>query len=344
MPVSRPSFNEIFREIPFWILLVVTLAFFYRPLFLGETFFFRDIYNHIYPQKKLFSELVLSGQLPLWDPFRHGGQPFLANMNNSVLYPSNLLYLIMPIVTALNFDIVLHIALSALAAYMLARVLGLNPFAAAGSGLIYAFSGPSLSLPNIWPYAALHPPLILLFWHLYCLENKKRWFVLAVLFGAIQIFAGHPEMTAFTFATLLVWTFVFPYKSKVISRFGMLCILFLAILATAAIQLVPMIELVSGSGRSHAIRADVFFAWSVNPKRYPELFFPKFLGSVYSLSESDQWGMSFEELGTPYVVSMHFTIRLCLCNIDRVWRQSQNYKCRQDNTEYWNQLRTGTKK
>jgi hypothetical protein len=306
LPNPRPSFKEIFREIPFWILLVVTLAFFYRPLFLDETFFFRDIYNHIYPQKRLFAELLLSGQLPLWDPYRHGGQPFLANMNNSVLYPSNLLYLTLPAVTALNIDIVLHIALAAMAAYVLARILGFTSYAAAASGLIYAFCGPSLSLPNIWPYAALHPPLILLFWHLYCLESSKRWFLLAVLFGVIQIFAGHPETTGFTFLTLLVWTFVFPYEGKVISRFGMLCILFLAILGTAAIQLVPMMELVSGSGRSHAIRADVFFAWSVSPRRYPEFFFPKFLGSVYSLSKSDQWGMSFEELGTPYILSLYF--------------------------------------
>ncbi len=308
MPDSRPSFNEIFRELPFWILLVVTIAYFYRPLFFGETFFFRDIYNHIYPQKKLFAELVLSGQLPLWDPYRHGGQPFLANMNNSVLYPSNFLYLILPTVTALNIDIVLHVGLAALATYVLARVLGFNPFAAAASGLIYAFSGPSLSLPNIWPYALLHPPLMILFWHLYCLENNKRWFLLTVLLGAIQIFAGHPEMTGFTFVILLIWTFAFPYKSKVVSRFGRLCLLSMVIFATAAIQLIPMMELVSGSGRSHGIRADVFFAWSVNPKRYPELFFPKFLGSVYSMSKSDQWGMSLEELSTPYLLSLYLGV------------------------------------
>jgi Bacterial membrane protein YfhO len=308
VPDSRPSFKEIFREIPFWILLVVTIAYFYRPLFLGETFFFRDIYNHIYPQKRLFAELVLSSQLPLWDPYRHGGQPFLANMNNSVLYPSNLLYLIMPTVTALNIDIVLHIGLAALATYVLARMLGFNPFAAAASGLIYAFSGPSLSLPNIWPYAALHPPLILLFWHLFCLENNKRWFFLTVLFGAIQIFAGHPEMTAITFAILIIWTFAFPYQGNFFARIMHLLLAMIAIFATAAIQLIPMAELVQHSSRSQGIRPDTFFAWSVNPKRYPELVFPNFLGSVYSLSPGDQWGLALEELATPYILSLYFGI------------------------------------
>lgn len=304
--MTRPSFKQILRELPFWGLLLVTIAFFYRPLFFNETFFFRDIYNQIYPQKKLFSELVLSGQFPLWDPYRHGGQPFLANMNNSVLYPSNLLYLFLSPVTALNIDIVLHVALAALSAYVLARVLGFNQIAACASGLIYSFCGPSLSLLNIWPYAAFHPPLILLFWHLYCFEKRKLWFVLAVLFGVIQIFAGHPEMTAITFATLLVWTFFFPYKQKVIPRIANLFLLFMAILAAAAIQLIPMMELVTLSGRSHGIRPDVFFAWSVNPKRYPELLFPNFLGSVYSLSQRNQWGMSLEELGTPYILSLYF--------------------------------------
>lgn len=308
MPDLRISLKEIPREIPFWILLAVTIGFFYRPLFLGETFFFRDLYNHIYPQKKLFSELVLSGQLPLWDPFRHGGQPFLANMNNCVLYPSNLLYLILSPVTALNIDIVLHVALAALCAYVLARVLGLNQFAAAASALIYAFSGPALSLPNIWPYAAFHPPIILLFWHLYCLENNKRWFVLTALIGAIQVFAGHPEMTALTLVTLLAWTFVFPYQGNFVRRLGRLFLLSIAIFATAAIQLIPMAELAQHSSRTHGIRPDAFFAWSVDPKRYPELLFPGFLGSVYSLSQSDQWGLAFEELGTPYILSLYFGV------------------------------------
>ncbi len=308
MPDLRISLKKIPREIPFWILFAVTIAFFYRPLFLGETFFFRDLYNHIYPQKKLFSELVLSGQLPLWDPFRHGGQPFLANMNNSVLYPSNLLYLILSPITALNIDIVLHVALAALCAYTLARVLGLNQIAAAVSGLIYAFSGPALSLPNIWPYAAFHPPIILLFWHFYCLENNKRWFVLTVLIGAIQVFAGHPEMTALTLATLLAWTLVFPYQGDLIRRLARLFLLGIAILATAAIQLIPMAELVQHSSRTHGIRPDAFFAWSVDPKRYPELLFPGFLGSVYSFSKNDQWGLAFEELGTPYILSLYFGV------------------------------------
>lgn len=308
MTTSRPCFKEIFKEIPFWSLLLVTILFFYRPLFFNETFFFRDIYNQIYPQKKLFSELIHAGEFPLWDPYRHGGQPFLANMNNSVLYPSNLLYLFLSPVTALNIDLVLHVALAALSAYLLARVLGLNKIAACTSGLIYSFSGPSLSLLNIWPYAAFHLPLILLFWHLYCLEKAKRWFVLSVLIGIIQIFSGHPEMTAITFAILLIWTFVFPYQGKMIPRIAIFFLLLISILAIAAIQLVPMMELVAHSGRSHGIRPDVFFAWSVNPKRYPELLLPNFLGSVYSLSKSNQWGMALEELGTPYILSLYFGI------------------------------------
>jgi hypothetical protein len=91
-------------------------------------------------------------------------------------------------------------------------------------------------------------------------------------------------------------------------RLGGLSLFFIAVLAIAAVQLIPMMELAGTSGRSRAIRADVFFAWSVNPKRYPELLFPKFLGSVYSVHDSDQWGMSLEELGTPYVVSIYFGV------------------------------------
>src|SRR5205085_10306037 len=120
-----------------------------RPLFGGETCYYRDLSLHFYPQKKYLVEAIRSGELPLWDPYIHGGQPFLGDIQNLVLYPSSLLYFILPVITAFNWDIVLHVMLSAGAAFLLARALGLSPWAAFVTGLIYGFSGFTLSLSNL---------------------------------------------------------------------------------------------------------------------------------------------------------------------------------------------------
>src|SRR3990172_4608593 len=92
-----------------WLLLFLGTLYFARPLFFQETFYFRDLYLHFYPQKLRWVELIRSADLPLWDRYLHGGQPFLADINNMALYPSNLLYLILPLPFVFNFDIVLHI-------------------------------------------------------------------------------------------------------------------------------------------------------------------------------------------------------------------------------------------
>jgi hypothetical protein len=308
---TRIPLTSIPREPGFWILFSLTIAFFYRPLFNNETFFFRDLYTHFYPQKKLFAELVLSGQVPLWDPFRHGGQPFLANMNNSVLYPTNLLYLILSPITAFNIDIVLHVLLSSWSAYLLARVLNFNPIASVTCGLIYAFSGPALSIPNVWLYAPFHLPLMILLWHLYCLEGNRRWFFLTALVGAIQVFGGRPELPAITAVTLLLWTLIFPYgqKFKKLQRY---ILLELFIISLAAIQLIPMMDLVRQSSRGNVVNLHSFFAWSVDPRRFPELTIPGFLGSVYSILESDFWGLQLEDLGMPYILSIYMGVPVLL--------------------------------
>src|SRR5262245_19309705 len=105
----RPSFRHIAGEKELWLLLATGLILFAQSLFTSQTFFFRDLYIHFYPQKRLVGELLSRGELPLWDRLVNGGQPLMANMNNAALYPTSLLYAVLPPLAAFNVDIVLHI-------------------------------------------------------------------------------------------------------------------------------------------------------------------------------------------------------------------------------------------
>ncbi|HSE42125.1 MAG TPA: hypothetical protein VLH08_15280, partial [Acidobacteriota bacterium] len=148
--MTRTSFRQILAEKEFWLLVFIGLLYFYKPLFLDETFFFRDLYSHFYPHKKLLIEYWNQGALPLWDPYLQGGTPFLGNINNNVLYPSNILYLFLPTVTAFNLDLIIHVIFSTLATYAFSRIIGFSKPASLLAGVIYGYCGYALSHINLF--------------------------------------------------------------------------------------------------------------------------------------------------------------------------------------------------
>src|SRR6478672_3423022 len=171
-----------------WLLTASTLAFFHRPL-LGETFFFRDIYLLFFGKRVLWGEALRSGQLPLWDPLMHGGQPLLASPGNSGFYPFNVLFVLLPSLTALNVHLVLQFVCCALSAYFLARVLGASETGAFVSGAVYALCGYVLSSATLLVLMQAVPwaPALLGSSHLLAREGRKRWLVAAAIFGALPV-------------------------------------------------------------------------------------------------------------------------------------------------------------
>ena len=302
------SIRATLREPALLALVVLQGLVFWRPLFL-ETFFFRDLHLFFYFQRLKVAESLASGHLPLWDSTLHGGQPLLANLNNTALYPGNLLFLVLPPLTAFNLEIVLHLALAGVATYVLARALDLKPPAALVAAIVYEFSGPTLSLVNLLNRLTAAPwtPLMFLFWHLLLVERRSRWFAAAACAGGLQILAGFPELTVFTFVLLAVWSI--PAEASEIpnrKRVALLAGLALTTAGLAAAQILPTLELLKHTERGHGLGAASAFAWSVDPRRLPELVLPGWLGRVDALSDADYWGRNLEHQGFPYLLSLTF--------------------------------------
>lgn len=296
-----------FREKEFWILIASGLLLFYRPLLMGETFFYRDLHLHFYPQKLRFIELIRNGEFPLWDLYLHGGQPFLADLNNMALYPFNLLYLVMPPLFAFNMDIIFHVMLSTAAAYWLSRFLGITPVSSMIAGGIYAFCGYSLSLTNLMSRLTAMPylPLMVLTLHAFFVHRKPKWFFLCVLFGFFQILAGAPEMTILTFVILFGWLIFAGLPGRPVHRLAVYVALTALVAGLSAVQIIPTAEMVQQSERSSLSDYNSFSAWSLHPKRIPEMIFPGFLGSTDRTRRSDYWGGNLESMGFPFILSIY---------------------------------------
>jgi hypothetical protein len=290
-------------------MIILGIIVYFRPLFLGETFYYRDLYLHFLPQKRLLVDLIHSGQLPLWDRFLHGGQPLLADPNNVCFYPTSFLYLILPLFTAFSLDIVLHFLFASLAAYALARAVGLGRAGATLAGVIYAYAGPSLSMGNLlYRMLALpYVPLLLLFWHRYLSEGRKKWMVWAIAAGAAQFLAGAPENSLMTAIALLAWALCVPDASVSIrERLGKFVLLWTCIAGLCAVLWIPAVEMIAHSSRGRGLGFERASTWSIHPNSLPELVFPSFMGKTDTLSEDGYWGQSIVDRNFPYVLSLYF--------------------------------------
>lgn len=307
---TRPSLPRLIGERPLWALLAVVILFFAAPLFFGETFFFRDLSLFFLPQRMRLVELVRTSGIPLWDPYLHGGQPFLANPSNTALYPTALLYFILPAVTALNWEIALHFLLCAFAAYWLSRTLGLAPLSSLIVGVAFTLCGFNLSNANQLNQllATPHTVFLLLFFHLFLLERKTRWFLGAIASGALAILAGSVEFLLLAMALAFGWALAYQYPSGTLPPRGRAVawlVLGLSILGVAAIQILPGLEVVGQSRRGSGLEFARVTKWSLDPRRLPELLVPRFLGPTNTLAETDYWGARLEE-GYPFVLSIFF--------------------------------------
>lgn len=306
---QSPSLLQCLKEKEFWILFLVGIVYFYRPLFLPEAFFYRDLHTIFFPQKKILVELVRSSGFPLWDPYLHGGEPFLANINNSVFYPSNILYFLLPLHKAFNIDIVCHVILNSLAAYLLARTLGLRQISSFAAGIVYAYSGYSLSHINLFIRLLAMPylPLIMIFWHRFLIERRFRWFVCVVISGVLQVFSGAMEMVVVTHLFLLLWVlFERSYRFTAVSKILLWIAVVASVVGLTCVQTIPAFEMVRNSSRFEGVGQESFANWSIHPKRLGELVLNGFLGFPDTLDPSDYWGSKIEDQQFPYILSIYF--------------------------------------
>jgi len=87
---------------------------------LPRTLTFADNVSLMIPGKIYTAHWLKQGVLPLWNPTIYGGLPWLADINQSIFYPTTLLFLLFKPSTALNLTILLHILFSAWGMYLLA--------------------------------------------------------------------------------------------------------------------------------------------------------------------------------------------------------------------------------
>jgi hypothetical protein len=123
-------------------LLALAVVFFWKIALTNLILVGVDVFTYFTPFRAYAAEVLRAGRLPLWNPYLFMGVPFLANIQTAVLYPLNLPLIWLSTPKMVAYSIVIHIFLGGLFAYLYARLsLGLGPFGALVTAIIFAFSG-----------------------------------------------------------------------------------------------------------------------------------------------------------------------------------------------------------
>lgn len=275
------------------LLALITLALFYRFVFLGQALVPADILATWYPWKHyvvgslphnpLLSDVIDTfythdaffvsqlhqGIIPLWDPTILGGHPSLANGWSAELYPPRLLLLaILPQWIALGLNLMLHVYLAGVFSLLLLRRLGVGPFGALVGAMAWMLNGYVmvwLEYGHTVATAALLP-LALLVFELSVSKRRLGWSLATALVIALSLLSGSIQRGAYLLIALafyLAYRVVVCYLAERQLRSLVWPLVSFSVAVTigfglAAVVLAPTLELIAYSQRSVIPLANLF--------------------------------------------------------------------------------------
>ncbi len=253
-----------------------------------------DLVNYFYPLKTYAARRLAAGDIPLWNPDLFFGSPFLANIQNGVLYPPNLLFSWLNFPDALLANTAGHFWWGALGMYLLVRLgWGCSRVAALLAGGVFAgsgFLGAHVGHLNQVQAAVWLP------WLLLALERATAgsvgWLVLGGWLLALQLLAGHTQEVYYSLLTVGIWAGALVVLRRrdgarvlalrlprIGTRLAPLIVLVLVVVnaaGLAAAQLLPTIELSGLSHRAGGLTLDEATALSVDRTHILESLLPTF--------------------------------------------------------------------
>lgn len=269
-------------------------------------FSFGDIFLFFYPTHLAYANALRQFRLPLWSPEMLAGFPLYAEGQIGALYPTHpILYGLLPIDIATNYDILFHLGWVAIGTFLFVRSLKLHTASAVLASMSFGWGGfftPRYQHMSVLATASWLP------WILWAWEKREqstdpssrsRWFILLTLMSATQLLGGHPQFAFLTAILVSTYAFVrwkrepasdFPlskgWRSIFLDYFNpravVPVVLFFGLGAIiASVQLIPTFELGSFSSRASGLLPKFFNAFSLRAIHFVLLFHPFLLGNPY---------------------------------------------------------------
>ncbi len=266
----------------------ITLVFFAPVLFTNKYHLPNgsDFVNFNYPNDVFAARSLQAGEIPLWNPFVSGGQPYAADPNIGFFYPFRLL------LTLTRFDyqrmvylLIGHYFLAGLFTYGLARDLGASRAGSIVAGIGFMFSGfligqmdhINIIMSSIWL------PITFLLFRRAILREEKKYAFMAGLTLSLSVLGGHQQFSLFTGYWCGFWLLIHMIQERgrsLISKAKSFGIMLIVAFGAAAIQIIPTVEFFQFTQRS-ALDIAQASAFSMPPIAWLLLLFPHYFGHTH---------------------------------------------------------------
>lgn len=275
-------------------IMVIILPFIvFSPIIFGNsTFISHDLLYLFLPRLKLTSELILSGQTPLWNPYSFAGSPHFADSQAAILHPMSWLSLFFSPDYALDLIILLNFSLAGAGMLFLGSTIGLKPQVTIIASISYMFCGfmvGHLIHPSLSGAAALLPFLVGALLKFFFLPSRKN-FYLCIVILAIQILTGHPQVPFYSLLALIAFT-IGAITNPTIKRSTILCaipLLYGVTMLLCAVQLIPLKDFADNSLRIQRSSYEFLSARSLNRNDLALFVSPFSKGSLHNDSNKDR--------------------------------------------------------
>jgi hypothetical protein len=289
------------------IILLVTYIYFQPYLFTGKTIIPYDLLHSLPPwnsversavQNQVMGDVITahapwrylyraayrSGEIPFWNPYSYGGMPFLAYHQTGVLYPPNLIFVLVSVETGFTLYLMFHLYISGLGMYALLRRLALQPPAALIGALTWMVCG-MLTVWMAWlssSVSIMWLPVIVLAADRVLASGIWRTVGGLALVIWLALLGGHPQYIYYNMVTLGVFVLWRSLNLDLTWRQrGVRLVQFTAggLLGVmiAAVQLVPLIELQQHNSRA-AISIQEMMVSAIPLRHIVTLIVPEFYG------------------------------------------------------------------
>jgi len=298
--INLTNFKKFFttEKKQFFLFFLVFIVIRFFPFIFGKTLVFGDNYSLMMPGKIFTAEWLKQGIFPAWNPYVFSGMPWVADINQSVLYPSTLLFLIFSPAVALNLLLIGHALIAYSGMYLLAKQWLKDHWLAILAGGLWMFSTQvSGSMNNFSTLQSLvWLPLLSYFGLKLVTDGKSRiWFAMVV---ALQFWGGYPQHVIYgiVLAVLLSAFQSFQVKnSKFTIWLKAWFISAILVLLISAAAWVPFVEMLLNSTRMEQT-AEQALVGSLNPAMLVKFFLPYFFDNPAS---GMKWGSAWS--GQPNV-------------------------------------------
>ncbi len=225
---------------------------FYRP----HNPMFDPIQQYL-PWRIYAVESLRAGFIPLWNPYAFCGTPFLANLQSTLLYPLNVLFLLVGARQGFGLSAIVHLSLGGLFMYAFLRALALNRAGSLLGALVLMFNGFTvawLEFPTLSLWVFMWLPALLLCYERALRAPRSIWPALCAAVVGVQFLGGHLQVSTYVVLAFFLYALVRVAGGKETARHravvGGLAIGAVVVgLALAAAQVLPTLELAQHSGR-----------------------------------------------------------------------------------------------